>query len=215
MEEGFLKTLQKHIKTPLFSDEDLKLLFRGKPLTTIHNSLSYHLKQKHIIKFKRGLYSLTSIDDKFHFSKFTLANALYAPSFISFESALSFHGLIPEAVHEVTSACFMPKKKSFESPMGAFSFCHSPVRPFFLGVEKDKEQGFLIANPVRSLFDLVNFRKRLYRKVSDLDLDFRIDLDDLENIINQYRAREILELADAYKKKNIKKLAELLIRSYK
>lgn len=215
MEDGFLKTLQKQIKTALFSDEDLKLLFRNKPLTAIHNSLSYHLKRKHIIKFKRGLYSLASIDDKFHFSKFTLANALYGPSFISFESALSFYGLIPEAVHEVTSACFMPKKKNFETPMGAFSFCYSPVRPFFLGVEKNSEQGFLIANPLRALFDLVYLRKRFYKDVSDLELDFRLDLDDFKNILRQYEASDILQLGEAYKKKNTKKLAEQLIRSFK
>ena len=66
------------------------------------------------------------------------------PSFISFESALSYHGLIPEAVCEVTSSCHLSKKKRFETSIGIFSYTHSPVKPFFLEVEKDEESGFLI-----------------------------------------------------------------------
>lgn len=215
MQNNFLKLLKKQIKTPLFSDQDLKLFFSEKGSSAIHNLLSYHLKKKHIIKFKRGLYSLANPDDKFYFSKLNLANALYSPSFVSFESALSFYGLIPEGVYEVTSACFLPKKKRFESVMGAFSFSYSPVRPFFLGVEKNNEQGFLIANPLRALFDLINQRKCNYLDISDLELDFRIDLIDLKEIIKGYSAGDILQIGDAYKKKNTKKLAEILIRSFK
>lgn len=215
MDKSFIKIIQQKIKTPLFTEEDLKLLFHEKSLIQIHSSLSYHIKKNHIIKFKRGVYSLVSIDEKIHFKKFTLGNSLYSPSYISFESALSYHGLIPEAVYEITSACYLSKKKRFETSIGIFTYTYSPVNPFFLEVEKDEENGFLIATPVRALFDLINRRKITYDNWDELELDLRIDFEDLKEYLVVYSANELLELGEAYKKKSTRKLADLLIRSFK
>jgi len=215
MKNSFIETIQKKIQTPLFTEEDLKILFYKSSLVQIHSSLSYHIKRNHILKFKRGVYSLVSLDEKIHFNKFNLGNTLYSPSFISFESALSYHGLIPEAVYELTSACYLSKKKRFETSIGIFSYSHSPIRPFFLEVEKDEESGFLIASPIRALFDLIYRRKITYESLDGLELDLRIDLDDLQDFLKDYNASDLLELAYAYKKKSTKTLANLLIRSFK
>lgn len=40
-----------------------------------------------------------------------LAGSIYGPSYISFEYALGYHGLIPEAVYTVTNATFEKKKR--------------------------------------------------------------------------------------------------------
>lgn len=211
---NFIKKL-KRLKLPFFSDEDLKLLFTDKPHTTIHNALSYHLKNKNIIKFKRGLYCLPTDDDKYHFSKFSLANNLYSPSYISFETALSCHGLIPEAVYETTSACFQSKRKKFNTPLGVFSYSHIPITPFFLEVKNSKKEKFLMATPIRALFDLIYLRRRFYKSVDDLDSDFRIDLEELETMLEIYKAGDILELGEIYKKKTTRQLAKILIRGFK
>jgi hypothetical protein len=215
MNKPFIKTIQQKIKSSLFTEEDLKLLFHESSLAQIHSSLSYHIKNKHILKLKRGVYSLVSLDQKVYFSKFSLGNALYSPSFISFESALSFYGLIPEAVYEVTSACYLSKKKRFENSLGIFSYTHSPVSPFFLEVEKHEENGQLIATPLRALFDLIYRRKIVYENLNGLELDLRVDLDDLKVYLQEYSASELIELGEAYKKKSTRKLAYLLIRSFK
>ncbi|MDD3361788.1 MAG: hypothetical protein PHW34_08975 [Hespellia sp.] len=44
---------------------------------------------------------------------YLLAESIYGPSYLSFEFALSYHGLIPEAVYAFTSATFEKKKKNF------------------------------------------------------------------------------------------------------
>jgi hypothetical protein len=215
MNKSFIKVIQQKIKVTLFTEEDLKLLFHEKSLVQIHSSLSYHIKKNHILKFKRGVYSLVSSDEKIHFSKFSLGNILYSPSYISFESALSYHGLIPEAVYEITSACHLSKRKRFENSLGLFSYAHSPVKPFFLEVEKDEESGFLIASPIRALFDLIYRRKVIYSDLNGLELDLRIDLEDLKEHLQAYNASELLDLGEAYKKKSTRILANLLIRSFK
>lgn len=213
MEEGFLNRLQKGSKNLIFTEEDLKLIFPEKSLTQIHNSLTYHFKNGSIKRFKRGIYSLVTPRGDNTLSKFSLANTLYSPSFISYESALSHWGLIPEAVYEVTSACFQAKKKMFTTEVGMFSYHHSPVAPFFLDVKQaDQQNHYLIASPLRALFDLINLRRKNYQTLSELESDLRIDLVELQKIIKTYNADDLLQLGELYKKQNTRNFSRVLLR---
>lgn len=211
MTNDFYSKVMSSVQSSIFTDEDLKLIFSGKELHQIHNSLSYHLKMKHMIKYKRGVYSLAGL--RAVISVYELASKLYGPSYISFESALSHHGLIPEAVYEVTSACFQKKMKMFKTKVGNFSYVHSPVDPFLLEVEKIDHA--LMATPIRALFDTIYKRKIVYREIGDLDLDLRIDLDELKNIVEPYSANDLIGLGESYMKKSTQVLAQILIRSFK
>ena len=54
---------------------------------------------------------------------YLLAGSIYGPSYISFEFALSYYGLIPEAVHVVTCASFeKKKKKTYDTIFGTFTY---------------------------------------------------------------------------------------------
>ena len=212
MSSEFLSKIEENLKVPLFTDADLKLVFRDKEPSAIYNSLTYHLKNQNLERFRRGLYSLSSKSGGKHtFSKFKLANKLVLHSFISFESALSHHCLIPEAVYEVTSAC-LSKNLVFENSLGRFSFSYSPIEPFYLGVEKDEITDAKIANPIRALFDLIYVRRKLYSKAEDLGSDFRIDLKELKKQLSHFKPGEILELGELYKKKTSRSLATILVR---
>ena len=212
MRSDFLNTIENNLKVLLFTDEDLKLVFRDKQPSAIYNSLTYHLKKKNLERHRRGLYSLSiKKSGKYDFSKFQLANKLVLQSFVSFESALSHHGLIPEAVYEVTSAC-LSKNKAFKNSLGRFSFAYSPVDPFYLGVEKDEVTNAKIANPIRALFDLIYVRRKLYEKAENLESDLRLDLDELKRVLNKFEASDILQLGELYKKKTTRNLAKILVR---
>ncbi len=212
MDDGFLERIENTIKDRFFTDGDLKILFRDKSAAAIYNALTYYLKKKNIERYKRGLYSLSLKKNKTYcFSKFKLANKLVLHSYISFESALSHHGLIPEAVYETTSACLL-KNKVFTNSLGVFSFTFSPLELFYLGVEKDKQTDAKIANPVRALFDLVYVKRVLYADVKELENDLRIDLEELSNFLHKFAASEILEIGELYKKKSTRNLANILIR---
>lgn len=208
----FINKIEESLKVSLFTDDDLKLVFPDKESSAIYNSLTYHLKKKNIERYRRGLYSLSPKKGGKHaFSKFKLANKLVLHSFISFESALSHYGLIPEAVYEVTSACFS-KNTMFENSLGRFSFSYSPIEPFYLGVHKDEVTDSKIANPIRALFDLIYVRRKLYSEVRDLENDLRIDLSEFKKILSHFKAGDILELGELYKKKTTRTLANLLVR---
>lgn len=215
MKDTFLYRIENTFQGKVFTDDDLKVLFPEKELAKIHNSLSYHLKINHIKKYRRGLYSLTQNNSQNHISKFVISNFLYGPSYVSFESALSHYNLIPEAVYETTAACFQEKKKEFKMAEGIFSFSQIPVRPFFLEVIKDEKEKYLIARPIRALFDLIYLRRKQYTSLADLEDDLRIDLDELRDYIKDYEASSILQLGEMYKKRSTAKLSDILIKGYK
>ena len=104
-----------------------------------------------LFQLRRGLYA-TRRD----ISPYCLAASIYGPSYISFETALSFHGLIPEAVYEITSAT-LKRPKSFENVFGRFRYHTIPKKVYSIGIERITESGipFLIASPTKALCDRI------------------------------------------------------------
>ena len=77
----------------------------------INSGVARSLKSNDFLRLKRGLFLFSKKLRNGSISKLSIANKLYGPSYVSFESALSYHGLIPEAVYTTTSACFQRKSK--------------------------------------------------------------------------------------------------------
>jgi predicted transcriptional regulator of viral defense system len=85
---------------------------------------------------------------------FDIANRIYAPSYISLEMALSFYGLIPEAVYGITSATTR-RTRSFATPPG--EFIYRTLKPsLFFGyqiVEYRAGKHFNMASPEKTILD--------------------------------------------------------------
>lgn len=71
-----------------------------------NNKISRDIKSKKLFRIIRGLYETNK-----NTPAYLLAGSIYGPSYISFEYALSYYGLIPERVTTVTCATFNKKKK--------------------------------------------------------------------------------------------------------
>ncbi|MCY4524960.1 MAG: hypothetical protein OXB84_09480, partial [Halobacteriovoraceae bacterium] len=133
----FADVIRKTIDRDLFEIEELKAIF-GSRLSGI--ALQNRVARSHekLMRIKKGLYVFKKELRKKTLSKMVIANKLYSPSYVSFESALSYHGLIPEAVYTTSSACFQRKNKVFSNFFGEFSFNYIPSKPFFMGVEHNR-----------------------------------------------------------------------------
>ncbi|MHB0896102.1 MAG: type IV toxin-antitoxin system AbiEi family antitoxin domain-containing protein [Spirochaetales bacterium] len=108
-----------------------------------------------LLRIKKGLYLWNDLEEPY--SRELLANLIYGPSYISLEYALSFHGLIPEAVRAVTSVT-TGKNKEFDTPAGSFSYRHLPVKYYSPGIDyEDGAPGkeFMIASPAKAIFDML------------------------------------------------------------
>ena len=104
-----------------------------------------------LIPIIRGLYE-TDCDAP----GYCLAGSIYGPSYLSFEFALAWHGLIPEAVYQFTCATFHKKrKKEYETPYGQFAYQDVPDEAYPYGVELREENGysFQLAAPEKALCD--------------------------------------------------------------
>src|SRR3989338_11383925 len=90
-------------------------------------------------RLRRDYYLIRNIANKPIINTFELAQFIYGPSYISFESALSYHGWIPERV-SITCSATIKQTKTFNTPVGEFSFEKIPNDSFKLGVSYVKEE---------------------------------------------------------------------------
>jgi len=113
------------------------------------------LKSGGLIRIKKGLYV---VGEKFGGSidREVLANAIYGPSCISLDYALSYYSLIPERVVEITSVT-PNRNKIYVTGVGSFSYNHVRKETFEAGVvyKVSGITGFFIASPEKALFDKV------------------------------------------------------------
>ena len=90
-------------------------------------------KSGDLIRLKKGLYLISPTLSKQALSIELIANHLYGPSYISYESALSFYGLIPERVYSVKSATSKRSKK-YLTPIGNYEYITVPEHYFSIGL---------------------------------------------------------------------------------
>ena len=182
---------------------DTRVLSAGhKNSLSLKVQISRWVKSGRLIQLKRGLYLLAEPFRKTTPSEFYIANVLKAPSYISLEKALEFHGLIPEAVRVYTSVT-TKRPENFETPFGRYAYQH--VKPsLFFGYASLSLSGQVIfmATPEKALLDF------FYLKQVKVSLDYLIELrlQNLENI----KITKLLEFGRRFKKKNLMKTVELL-----
>lgn len=173
------------------------------------NKIQSMEKNGEIIKILRGLYET----DKNVFPP-VLAASIYGPSYISFEYALSFWGMIPERVSECTSATTgKNKSKFFKTSFGNFSYGDVPLKvyPYDVLIQKAQDRSYLIATKEKALCDLL-YKKKPAKNLKELESvlfdDLRID----ENIFFAMDKETLKFLCPLYAKRNLTLLLDLISR---
>jgi predicted transcriptional regulator of viral defense system len=157
-----------------------------------------------IVRIKRGRYVLANQYRTHPVHPFRAAQVLMVGSYVSMETALAFHGWIPEAVFTVISVTPGRKSEEIEHPdLGRFSFCplaHHKLA-FLNGVERHtiNNQTVLIAKPLRALLDIVAYRKLEWEGIGWITNSMRIDLEQLM----QVPKKEFSALRQVYKHKAV------------
>lgn len=139
---------------PVFSVKDIQKRFPG-----FDSRRLVEWQQKgYLEKIKRGYYTFRERQNGEKFLQFA-ANKIYSPSYISFESALSYYNLIPEGVFTITSATTR-NTASYATPVGNFSYKHIKP-PLFFGYKLIQEKDFVvkIADPEKALLDFFYINK--------------------------------------------------------
>ena len=179
-----------------------------------NDKISELIKNGDLIQLKKGLYVPGVNLDLTSPELFVIANHLWGPSYISLESAMSYWGLIPERVYEVSSITLKPSKK-YQTPMGRFSYRYMPF-PYYsfgtLSVELCPGQVAIIATPEKALCDKIITTSGLILRSTAQTLNFL--LDDLRidrALLQKFNLRELsLWIKDAPKNESLRILVKTL-----
>jgi len=128
-----------------------------------NDKIARWLAEGQLVQLRRGLYVLGNGWRSAPVSLPLLANALLGPSYVSLEFALSWHGLIPEGVREVSSITSR-RGRLFETPLGRFSYWHVPLAWYAIGVRMESGEdnlSFLMASPTKAICDKLLLTRRL------------------------------------------------------
>ena len=176
--------------------------------TDVKGKIRREVQGGRLVQVARGLYETDARTD----GKY-LAGAVYGPSYLSFDYALSAHALIPEAVYNTyTSATYRKgKTKRYENAFGTFLYRDVPAAVYPLGVEIKVERGYSyqIASPEKALCDKLYSLSPVYsvRALKELLFDdLRID----EAAFFALHKDDISQLAPLYRATNLKLLAKFM-----
>lgn len=140
--------------------------------------------RKELIRLKRGLYVLPE-----NYEPLTAAGSIGQPSYVSFETALAFYGMIPEWVFTIYSVI---DGRAFEHTVQNTKYVYRSQRRdlYALGMSsiRLRDRNVLFASPEKALLDSLAAKKlqtasatpgEIYQFVQD---DMRIESESLERL---------------------------------
>ena len=165
-----------------------------------------------IFRLTRGVYETDrNVDPCF------LASSILSPSYLSFDWALSYYGLIPEKVIAITSASLnIRKNKTFLNAFGRFEYSDIPSNVFSEGLTYLENGDYIvkIATKEKAICDSLS-KWRVVRNISELKellfIDKRID----EEEFSKSDFRLMSRLASLYHKTNLDLLIKLIRKEYR
>ncbi|MBN1669970.1 MAG: hypothetical protein JXR37_02990 [Kiritimatiellae bacterium] len=184
---------------PVFSLSDIRMVQRDFD----RRRLSEWQEKGYIEKIVNRYYRFADIpvDDAF---LFRVANKIYSPSYISFESVLSEANLIPETVHQVTSAATR-KTVSYSTRIGVFSYRTLNPRLYF-GYDVGQE-GLRVATLEKAILDYLYLHPELKDRediealrVDPSELKSRLDLERFEAFLARFDKKALVKRATGFLK---------------
>lgn len=167
------------------------------------------VKAGRVVKLRKGLYLLNQDDRRVNPSRLFIANELYAPSYVSLEYALSFYGLIPERVADIT--CVTSKKTArFRNVLGTFIYQHIKEE-CFTGFRELKDEAGLIyfmAVPEKAVVDFLYLNQNRFKADHDKELFDSFRFQNVERL----NKRKMFQYVKLFKNRKLDRLIKTLWR---
>lgn len=172
------------------------------------------VRRGELVRVRKGLYAVASAYRQSPLSLEILANTLYGPSYLSLEYALSWYGMIPERVTELTSVC-LGRSRFFSTEVGNFSY-RSIAKAAYVGgydlVDIPDGRSFLMATREKALVDLVETRHEVpIRSRKEMKARLLEDLRMDESTLRELSVERVGHFASLYGSARTKLLAGFLI----
>jgi hypothetical protein len=208
----FRKVIKEYAEAPISRHLILELL---KDYHSPNDKISELLKSEKLISIRRGLYITGPNMDLTTPEPFLIANHLRGPSYVSLESALSYWGMIPERVYEISSVT-IKTSKLYKTPVGRFNFQQLKIPYYSFGIkniEYSPKQTMLIASPEKALCDKVVLTPKIYLRSIKQTREFLIEDLRIDSEVLSTLDTDLMELwiKDAPKNSSLKMLIKTLL----
>jgi len=171
---NFFQYIKKYTDAPMTHGMLLEVL---KEYKRPNDKISELVKSGTLLNLRRGLYLSGKQNELPPLSPFLIANHLRGPSYVSLESALSYWGIIPERVYQISSVT-TKSPKIYENPVGRFSYTSLPLPYYCFGIkniEFNKKQNALIASAEKAVCDKIILTPGVLLRSITQTLDFLLE----------------------------------------
>lgn len=173
------------------------------------NNLTRWVKKGYLIRLRQGYFAFSEYKHKPDYSLY-FANRIYRPSYISLHTALSFYGMIPEAVVQITSVTSL-KTASFANDFGEYSYKNVKEKLLF-GYElklMSDNRTIQFATPAKALLDLL-YLYPFYDSQQEME-ELRLDEDYLHDDLNKDL---LMDYCARFQSKALAYRVKLLVKTY-
>lgn len=185
--------------------EDLKIQYKN--YGDINGKIRREIKDGTYIPIIRGLYETDKSTPGYYLSSY-----IYGPSYLSFDYALSYYGMIPERVTNYTLATYNKQKtKKYITAFGTFIYRDIPksAYPFDIVAIEENKYVYYIASKEKAFCDKLYSTKPVtsVKQLKEMIfIDLRIDIDAFLSLDKE----KLGMLIPKYKSKNLMFLQKLM-----
>lgn len=163
MKNTEIMTILQRCPRSLFTTEDLKKLLNIAKENTLYKRIERLINQGILLSITKGKYRYAYKEA----NDFEIANFIHNPSYLSFESALNFYGILIQTPYQMLSAT-TARSKRVEVNNKEYRYIHLSPELYF-GYRKEKN--FLIAYPEKAIIDQIYLAIKGLGTIDKKDLD--------------------------------------------
>jgi len=196
----------------VFSIGDVEKQF---PSMNLMNLVRWQSKG-YIVRLRNRWYAFNDTESHENI-EWLAANLIYAPSYVSLHTALSWYNLIPEMIAPTTSVSTR-KTNRFSTPIGEFDYHRIKPELFGFGYlledmdsykgERNNSRKIMVATPQKAILDFF-YINNFYSSEKDME-DLRLNDIELTKIINN----EFYQYLDRYESKALERRIRLMTKTY-
>ena len=175
-------------KKTILTNKDLALIWRKTNEKSLHAKTSYYVKQKQLIRLTRGVFAKSK-----DYNPKELANSLYSPSYISFETVLREAGIIFQHYNSI----FIASRWTRVITIDSYNFCFRKIKDIVLfnSTGITNKDNCSVATPERAFLDMIYLFPNYY-----FDNLKSIDWEACEKIIKIYKNKQLEKRFNKYRK---------------
>jgi len=169
----------------VFTLKEITLLFPNLTYKTVLNKLAYAVKTNRLKKIRKGVY----VKDRFDF--FELANKLYTPSYVSFETVLQKEGIVFQVYKTVFVASYLTRNIRLKEHEIFYRKIKDEILLNTKGVERINN--YFIATKERAFLDAIFLYKNYY-----FDNLKPLDWEKIAELKKVYQSKTLEKRVDEY-----------------